>query len=86
MSVTAELETFIVDEIALGRGVRTISADEDLLARGLIDSLGVSQLVAFLEDRFGVHVSDEDLTPENFQTLVRMEAFVARKRATAAAP
>ena len=86
MSVTAELETFIVDEIALGRGVRTIAADEDLLARGLIDSLGVSQLVAFLEDRFGVHVSDEDLTPENFQSLVRMEAFVARKRATAAAP
>jgi acyl carrier protein len=86
MSVTAELECFIVDEIALGREVGTIGVDEDLLARGLIDSLGVSQLVAFLEDRFGVHVSDADLTPENFQSLARMEAFVARKRSTAVAP
>lgn len=80
MSVTTELEAFIVDEIALGRGMRSIAPDEDLLARGVIDSLGVTQLVAFLEERFSIRVTDEELVPANFQSLARLEAFVASKR------
>jgi acyl carrier protein len=85
MSVTAELEAFIVDEVALGRGMRAIAPDEDLLARGLIDSLGVTQLVAFLEERYAIHVTDEELIPANFQSLTRLEAFVASKRPRARA-
>jgi acyl carrier protein len=83
MSVTTELEAFIVDEIALGRGMRSIAPDEDLLARGVIDSLGVTQLVAFLEERFAIRVTDEELVPANFQSLARLEAFVASKRPAA---
>ena len=83
MSVRAELEAFIVEEIALGRGMRSIAPDEDLLARGVIDSLGVTQLVTFLEERFSIRVTDEELTPANFQSLARLEAFVARKREAA---
>jgi len=78
MSVTAELEAFILDEIALGRG--PIGPDEDLLARGVIDSLGVTQLVAFLEDRYRIRVTDAELKPANFRTLASIEAFIARRR------
>jgi acyl carrier protein len=85
MSVTAELETFIVDEIALGRGPRSIERDDDLLARGVIDSLGVTQLVAFLAERFGIEVRDEELVPANFRSLAHMEAFIERRRETARA-
>jgi acyl carrier protein len=81
MSVTAELEDFIVDEIALGRGIGSIARDDDLLAGGVIDSLGVTQLVAFLEERFSIRVTDDELVPSNFQSLARLEAFVARKGA-----
>ena len=80
MELTAELETFIVDEVALGRGLRTIGRDEDLLAGGIIDSLGVTQLVTFLEDRFGIRVTDDELTPANFRTLASIEAFVGCKQ------
>lgn len=80
MRVTAELEAFIVDEVAGGRGIASIAPDEDLLARGVIDSLGVTQLVAFIEDRFAIRVVDEELTPANFQSLEHIEAFIARKR------
>jgi acyl carrier protein len=80
MSVTAELEAFIVDEIAVGHGLGSIALDEDLLARGVIDSLGVTQLVAFIEDRFSVRIVDEELTPANFRSLEHMDAFIARKR------
>jgi acyl carrier protein len=74
------LEAFIVDEIALGRGIRAIEPDQDLLAGGLIDSLGVTQLVAFLEDRYGIRVSDDELTPANFCTLASIEGFVSSKQ------
>jgi acyl carrier protein len=80
MSVTAELEAFIVDEITAGRGPASIAPDEDVLARGLIDSLGVTQLVAFIEERYSVRVADDELTPANFQSLASIEAFIARKR------
>jgi acyl carrier protein len=79
MSVTAEVEAFILDEIVVGRGT-SIALDEDLLAGGVIDSLGVTQVVAFLEDRYGIRVTDEELKPLNFQTLARIEAFVSRRR------
>lgn len=79
MSVTAEVEAFILDEIAVDRAT-SIAPDEDLLAGGVIDSLGVTQMGAFLEDRYGIRVTDEELKPLNFQTLARIEAFVSRRR------
>jgi acyl carrier protein len=79
MSVREEVEAFIRDEIAVGGGT-SIGPEDDLLARGLIDSLGVTRLVAFLEDHYAIQVADEELKPLNFQSLARIEAFVARKR------
>jgi acyl carrier protein len=80
VDLSAELETFIVDEIALGRGISTIAPDDDLLAGGIIDSLGVTQLVTFLEDHCGIRITDDELTPENFRTLAAIQAFVGCKQ------
>jgi acyl carrier protein len=85
VSVSAELEDFITEEIAFGRGIESIDPDEDLLARGVIDSLAVTQLVAFLEDRYGIRITDDELIPEHFRSLACMEAFVERKRSRAPA-
>lgn len=85
MTVLTELEAFVLEELALGRGIRALDPDEDLLARGIVDSLGVTQLVAFVEERFGIAVTDDDLVPGNFQTLRQIADFVARKRAAAGA-
>ena len=76
MDLATELEAFVVDELPLGRGIRTIAPDADVLAGGIIDSLGVSQFVTFLEDRFAIRVTDDELTPSNFRTLAAIEAFV----------
>jgi acyl carrier protein len=80
VGVAAEVEAFIIEEITLGRGIPAIAEDDDLLAGGIIDSLGVSQLLAFLEERFGIRVADDELTPANFRTLAAIEAFVACKQ------
>ena len=80
MTVSADVEAFIVEEITLGRGIQSIAEDDDLLVGGIIDSLGVTQLLVFLEERFGITVAEEELTPANFRTLAAIEAFVACKQ------
>ena len=63
--------------LARKRGLRK---DEPLLQNGVLDSLGILELVSCLEQEFGISVDDEDLAPDNFQTIERLAAFVAEKR------
>ncbi len=68
--------SFLVDEFA----------DEDsFLANGLIDSLGMMQLVSFVESEFMLAVKDTDLVPENFDSVANVAAFVAREQHNRAA-
>jgi acyl carrier protein len=80
MSVATEVEQFIVGELMAGSAVDAIDHDEDLLASGVVDSHGLMQLVVFLRERCGVAVPEEALTPENFQTIAAIDAFVQRER------
>jgi acyl carrier protein len=60
--------------------------DDALLARGVIDSMGVMELIGFLTNEFGIAVADEDVTEENLGSLQAIAGFVADKqRRTAAA-
>jgi acyl carrier protein len=81
--VQRELHGFIVSELVSGQGLGLITADEDLIKRGIVDSLGVQQLVDFCESRYGIRVSDSDLVPTNFQTLRQLANYVERKQAEA---
>ncbi len=51
---------------------------DNLLESGIIDSLGVLELVTFMQQEFALAVADEDLTPENFQNIESMARFVER--------
>ncbi|PPD43349.1 MAG: hypothetical protein CTY15_09960 [Methylocystis sp.] len=57
-----------------------VSAQTQLLASGLLDSLGILHLVAFLAEELGVEIGDEDFSEENFATVGALLALVARKR------
>jgi acyl carrier protein len=80
VSTSADIEQFILAELARGRGVASIERDESLLTTGIVDSHGVMELVAFLEQRYGISVDDADLTPENFDNVASIESFVERKQ------
>lgn len=75
----AEIEQFIVTNLTGDLDGGALPHDQDLLAAELIDSLGITELVGFIEAEFGVNVEDEDLTPENFRTVNGIAAFVSRK-------
>lgn len=56
--------------------------DQDsLLERGIIDSVAMVDLIAFLERSFGIAVSDDDMTPENFDSIDAISRYVAGKKA-----
>jgi acyl carrier protein len=73
------IEKFIVEEITGDLVPGPIAHDEDLLAADLIDSLGITALVEFIEGRFAVSIGDEDLNPDNFRSVDAIVAFVERK-------
>jgi acyl carrier protein len=75
-----ELQGFILRELVSADGAQSIAADEDMLKQGILDSLGVMQLVDFCQSRYGIHVTDADLVPGNFQTLRKLADYVERKR------
>jgi acyl carrier protein len=79
MTTLKGLEKFLLTEIAADLGKQTLDPDEDLLEQGIIDSLGILKLVSFLEESHGIQVMDEDIVPENFQSLNSMVNFVQQK-------
>ncbi len=76
---TGQLEAFIVRELLQGSDVTSLDRDTDLLGTGIVDSHGIVEIVAFLEERHGIRISDDDLTPERFATIAAIEAFVAER-------
>lgn len=79
--VSVQLRKFILDKFPLARK-QQIKDSDPLLESGVLDSLGVLDLVSFVEQEFSVHVADEELVPENFQTIDRIAAFVESKSST----
>ena len=79
--ISIALKQFILEKFPLARK-RGIDHDTFLLQSGIVDSLGILELVAFIENEFGITVSDDELMPENFQNIAMMTSFVAGKAAS----
>ncbi|MCA9731247.1 MAG: acyl carrier protein [Deferribacteres bacterium] len=58
-----------------------VGDDDSLLMAGIIDSLKMMDLITFLEKEFGVSIDDDELMPENFDSIDAIESFVAEKKA-----
>jgi acyl carrier protein len=78
-NVQQEIHNYIVDKILFDNGEKI---DEDLSFQesGILDSTGFLELITFVEEKFGVEVSDRELIPENFDTLRKISGFVQSKR------
>ena len=79
MTISKNIEEFLLSEVAGDYGMKSIDSDADLLDQRIIDSLGILKLVSFLEETYSIKVMDEDVVPENFQSLNSMVKFVELK-------
>jgi acyl carrier protein len=75
----ANIRKFVVQNFPLARR-RTLTDNDNLLESGVIDSLGVLELVTFLQQEFALKVEDDELTPENFQDIHSIAQFVEQRR------
>jgi acyl carrier protein len=80
MALRDELTRFIAERLMQNRDA-TVDPEDNLLDLGLIDSVGLLNLITFLESTAGIRVPEEEMVPDNFESVVAIEAFVARMRA-----
>ena len=80
---TAKIKQFIVDEFMPDVPVEDLDDDFDLLTGGVVDSLGLLKVVAWLEDEFDIGVDDSALGPDSFRTVAAIKAFVDQSRSAA---
>lgn len=76
--VTSRMRQFIAEHFPRARQGE-IRDEDPLLEKGILDSLGVLSVVTFMEEEFGVLIEDDDLVPENFQSILSMVRFIAYK-------
>lgn len=79
--VLAQVRGFILTNFLFGDESRMPDNSESLLSSGVVDSTGVLELVAFVEEDLGVPVADHETIPANLDSIERIAAFVGRKRA-----
>ena len=78
-SVERDVTKFIVDNFLFGNAAEAPAPATSFMETGLIDSTGVLELVAHIEEKYGFKVADDELVPENLDSVSNLAAFVTRK-------
>jgi len=80
LEITEKIKGFILEN-SRGRLAGGSFADDDsFLDKGIIDSTGVLELVAFVEDQFGIAVNDDELIPDNFDSITKLGSYISKKQ------
>ena len=83
MSTRAQVKQFILNNFMFSDDETKLSDGESLMESGAVDSTGIMELIAFLEETFNVMVQDEEMIPENLDSVDNLVAYLDRKRPAA---
>ena len=75
-----KIRHFIIEKFLFG-DARELSDDTPLLEKRNVDSTGILEIVSFLEENFGIRIDDEELIPENLNSISRIASFLGGKMA-----
>ena len=78
MPIENEIRKFIMENFILD-GDNNLSNEDSLLEKGIIDSTGVLELVAFIEETYSFKINDEELVPENLDSIKNISQFIQNK-------
>jgi acyl carrier protein len=76
MALNDELRQFVTDNFMYGKPYEGFADDDSFIERGIIDSTAVMELIAFLEERYRIKLHDQDLIPENLDSISGLARFV----------
>jgi acyl carrier protein len=82
-SLRERIQKFILENYLFTSDTSALALDDSLLGRGIVDSTGMLEIIMFIEEHLGVTVKDEDMIPENLDSVSRIAAFVESRRKVA---
>lgn len=81
MTTASEIRAFVIENFLFGDTSATLTEDMSLIENDLIDSTGILELVAYLEEHFGIAVADAEIVPANLDSISAIATYVDRKAA-----
>jgi acyl carrier protein len=78
------IRNFILENYLFTNDTTAVGLDDSLLGRGIVDSTGMLEIIFFIEEQLGVKVQDEEMIPENLDSVNKIATFVLSKRQAAA--
>ncbi len=81
MTEEESIKQFIGAELIRNKGKDKLEITDNLIETGIIDSLGIQKLIAYLESSFSISIADMEVLPENFETVQSISSFVRKKTA-----
>lgn len=83
LDLQERIRRYLLENYLFTEDTSALGCDESLIGRGIVDSTGILEVVLFIEEELGVKVRDEEMIPENLDSVNRIAAFVASKRQAA---
>ena len=70
------IRQFIISQLARKKEHTILTYQDDVITSGIIDSLGIMKLISYLEETLSLKISDEDIIPENFESIEAISSFI----------
>ena len=83
-TIEQNIRSFVQDTFLIGQDGETLTGETSFLERGIIDSTGVLELVSFVEESYGIRISDDELVPDNLDSINQLTRFIKGKLGTEA--
>jgi acyl carrier protein len=77
--IETQIKQFVLDTFLFGGSLDDIKDEESFIANGTLDSLGVLTLISFVEETYGIEVADDEVVPENFDSVRGLATYVRTK-------
>jgi acyl carrier protein len=81
-TIVQDIRQFVITSFMFGKDAAQLANNDSFLHRGIIDSTGILELIGFLEERYAIQVTDDELLPENLDSVDQVAGFVERKLAS----
>ncbi len=79
MSTEEKVRNYILENFLFTDDQASLSSEDSFMGKGIIDSTGILEVIYFLEDEFNVQVDDDEMIPENLDSVKNIVAFVEKK-------
>ena len=79
MDIKSNITSYIEKNFLFGLSDKSLNENDSFLDKGIIDSTGILEIVSYVEEEFGIEVKDEELIPDNFDSVNNLAEYIARK-------